>query len=351
MTFLWPQMLWLLPIVPILAGLYVLLLRRRKRGAVRYSGLSIVREAMGTRGSWRRHLPPALLLTAVTLMIIAVARPAAVVTLPSQRGTVILTMDISGSMRASDIEPSRIEAAQEAARAFVRSQPRNVRIGVVAFAGTATVVQAPTTEREDIFAAINRFRAQRGTAIGSGILTSLQTIFEDSEMIFDPDPELSDRFGSRGAPLGSAREPAPAAPSFEPRAPGSYASAVVVLLSDGQTTQGPDPIEAAGRAADLGIRIFTVGLGTTDGEILGFMGRRMRVQLDEDTLKTIANRTDGRYFRAGTGADLTEIYKALSTQLILETDKTEITAFFTAAAATLTLVAALVSVMWFSRIV
>ena len=181
MTFLWPDMLWLLLSVPALVVGYILLVRRKKKAALRYASLSIMKEAMGASHRFRRHIPPLLFLAALAMMIAAVARPAAVITLPSQHETVILAMDTSGSMRATDVEPSRIAAAQTAARAFVADQPRHTRIGVVAFAGTASVVQAPTQNREEILAAIDRFQLQRATAIGSGILVSLKTIFPDAE--------------------------------------------------------------------------------------------------------------------------------------------------------------------------
>src|SRR6266567_3402675 len=172
MTFLWPEMLWLLLIVPLLVAGYFYLLRRKQESALRYASLSMVKEAIGAQ-RFRRHIPPLLFLLALIAMLVAVARPAAVVTLPSQHQTIILAMDVSGSMRAVDVQPNRISAAQAAAKAFVAEQPSNVRIGVVSFAATASVVQTPTQNRDDIVAAIDRFQLQRGTAIGSGIIVSL----------------------------------------------------------------------------------------------------------------------------------------------------------------------------------
>src|SRR6266851_7146756 len=178
MTFQWPEFLWLAAALPALGLLYVYLLRRKKKFAVRYSNLALLKEAM-SGASWRRHLPPLLLGAALALLIVAIARPSAVMTLPSQHETVILAMDVSGSMRATDVEPNRLVAAQNAAKAFVAEQPENVRIGVVAFAGTATLAQAPTRNREEVVAAIDRFQLQRATAIGSAIIVSLATIFPD----------------------------------------------------------------------------------------------------------------------------------------------------------------------------
>jgi Ca-activated chloride channel family protein len=204
MTFLWPEMLWLLLIVPMLIAGYLMLLRRKKKLALRYASLAVVREAMGPGQRLRRHIPPLLFLLAMILMMIAIARPASVITLPSQYETVILAMDVSGSMRANDVAPSRIGAAQAAVRKFVADQPSNTRIGVAAFAGTASVVQAPTQHRDEILAAIDQFQLQRGTAVGSGILISLKMIFPEIEFDLrssNPRPDSS-RDNTRGAPLG-----------------------------------------------------------------------------------------------------------------------------------------------------
>jgi Ca-activated chloride channel family protein len=347
MTFMWPDMLWLLAAVPALIATYLFLLRRKKKSALRYANLSLVKEAMGAGQRFRRHIPPLIFLAALTVLILATARPSAVVTLPTQHETVILAMDISGSMRATDVEPNRIGAAQAAAKSFVADQPRRTRIGVVTFAGTAAVAQAPTDNREDILAAIDRFQLQRATAIGSGILVSLKAIFPDSE--FDLRSSNPRRDPTRDSLRGDqAREPEK--PAFKPVPAGSYASAVVILLSDGQSNVGPDPIESARIAADRGVRVYTVGFGTTEGEILRFEGWAMRVRLDEETLKKIAELTQGEYYYAGTAADLKKVYQTLSARLVFETSETEITAFFSAAAAVLALIAALLSVLWYNRI-
>ena len=181
MTWLWPEMLWLLMLVPAVIVAYIVMLRRKQKSALRYASLTVMKDALGAGHHLRRHIPPLMFLGAFTLMILAIARPAAVVTLPSQHETVILSMDVSGSMRATDVKPSRIAAAQEAARAFVEEQPKSTRIGVVSFAATASVVQSPTHSREDILAAIERFQLQRGTAVGSGILIALKMVFPDAE--------------------------------------------------------------------------------------------------------------------------------------------------------------------------
>ena len=343
MKFLWPEFLALLLFVPLLAALYVWLLRRRKRLAVRYANLSLVKEALGRGPGWRRHVPPALFLLGLAAMLVAVARPTAVITLPSQQGIVILAMDVSGSMRATDVEPNRLTASQVAAKAFVADQPRNTRIGVVSFAGTAALVQPPTQNKEDILAAIDRFQLQRATAIGSGIIVSLAAIFPDAGIDLGA---LTYGREPRSVPIDQKKDK----PAFKPVPPGSYASAVIILLTDGQRTTGPDPIEAAKMAADRGVRIFTVGVGTPQGEIIGFEGWSMRVRLDEETLKQIANVTHGEYFYAGNAVDLKKVYENLNARLVLEKKETEVSALFAAAGALLAVVAAALSVLWFHRI-
>jgi len=345
MTFLWPEMLWLLLIVPLLVAGYFYLLRRKQESALRYASLSMVKEAIGAQ-RFRRHIPPLLFLLALIAMLVAVARPAAVVTLPSQHQTIILAMDVSGSMRAVDVQPNRISAAQAAAKAFVAEQPSNVRIGVVSFAATASVVQTPTQNRDDIIAAIDRFQLQRGTAIGSGIIVSLATIFPDAGI--DVSALIYGRYGSRGVPLDQAGKAEK--PTFKPVPPGSYTSAAIILLTDGQRTTGPDSMEAARMAADRGVRIFTVGIGTTKGETIGYEGWSMRVRLDEDTLKAIAEVTRGQYFYAGTSTDLKKVYESLNARFLLEKKDMEISALFAAAAALTGLVSALLSLLWFNRI-
>src|SRR3954469_25637597 len=255
MTFQWPEFLWLLAALPLLVVLYFYVLRRLNQFALRCSSLGLVREAMRGAG-WRRHVPPLMLGLALALLIIAIARPSAVMTLPSPHETVILAMDVSGSMRASDVEPNRLVAAQNAAKAFIGDQPDSVRIGIVAFAGTATVAQAPTRNKEDLYAAIDRFQLQRATAIGSAIIVSLATLFPDGGYDVASFSYLSDKKPQRPA-------------NFKPVPAGSYQSAVIILLTDGQRTTGPDSVMAARLAAERGVRIYTVGVGTPAGATIG----------------------------------------------------------------------------------
>jgi len=341
MTFLWPSMLWAMLALPLIVALYVFLLTRRKKTHLRYANLALVKEALGGRSAWRRHIPPALLFLALAALLFASSRPAMLITLPSAQETIVLAIDVSGSMRAADVQPNRLVAAQEAAKAFVAELPRNVKVAVVSFAGTAAVVQAPTLSRDDVNAAIDRFQLQRGTAIGSGIVISLATIFPDAGI------DLSQITGARAMPPGPNDKPPP---EFKPVAPGSYTSAAIILLTDGQRTTGPDSLDAAKMAADRGVRVYTVGIGTVDGETIGFEGWSMRVRLDEETLKAIANKTNAEYFYAGTANDLKKVYNTLSSRLTVEKKETEISALFAMGAAALALLSAGLSLLWFNRI-
>ena len=350
MSFQWPELLWGLAALPLLVAAYLWLQRRRKRLALRYANLSLVREALARGPGWRRHVPPALILVAIALMIVASARPEGTITLPTRQETIILAMDVSGSMRATDVKPSRLAAAQEAARSFIADQPSTTRIGIVTFAGAAALVQPPTHSRDDLLAAIDRFQLQRGTAVGSGILVSLKTIVPEVEFdLRSANPRPSQRDGARA--LGAAPpKDAPKAPPA-PVEPGSVGNAVIVVLTDGQTTTGPDPIESAKLAAERGVRVYTVGVGTPQGEIVGAEGWSMRVRLDEDALKNIANLTRGEYFYAGSAEDLRKVYDALTARFTYEKKTIEVTALFAAAAALVTILAAALSVLWFHRIV
>ena len=345
-TVQWPTMLWVLALLPLLVLLYRWLLARRKKTALRLSSLALVKQAMGRAPAWRRHLPPALLLAALAALLLALARPMARITLPSQQETIILAMDVSGSMRATDVLPNRLVASQVAAKAFVAGLPRTVRIGVVSFAGAAAVVQPPTFSRDDVLAAIDRFQLQRGTAIGSGIVLSLATLFPDEGI------DLSNITGQRAMPPDPAQRQARAADKkpYTPVEPGSYNSAAIILLTDGQRTVGPDPLEAAKMAAEHGVRVYTVGVGTKTGEVIGFEGWNMRVKLDEDTLKSISALTRANYFYAGTAQDLKQVYQNLSSRLVVQTQETEITALFAAAGALLVLLAGGLSLWWFGRV-
>ena len=344
-TFMWPQFLWLLLAVPLLVAVYFWLLRRKKKLTLRYASLSIVKEAMGTSMSWRRHVPPVLFLLAIAAMLVAASRPFAVLTLPSTQETIILAMDVSGSMRATDVKPNRLVAAQNAAKAFLAELPRNVKVGIVAFAGSAQVVQPATLSREDLVAAIDKFQMQRATAIGSAIVVSLAELFPQEGI--DLSAITYGNGKPRGIPIDQAKKETK---EFKPVAPGSYTSAAIILLTDGQRTTGVDTMEAAKMAADRGVRIYTVGVGTVDGETIGFEGWSMRVRLDEATLKAVALQTQAEYFYAGSAETLKSVYQKLSSRLTVEKKETEVSGLLALVAAVLAITSAGLSLLWFNRI-
>jgi Ca-activated chloride channel family protein len=295
-------------------------------------------------------VPPALLLLALAAATLAIARPTAMVTLPSQFQTIVLAIDVSLSMRANDVLPDRITAAQVAAKAFIEDHPPRARIGIVSFGGSAQLVQKPTERTDELIAAIDRFQLQRGTATGSALVVALATLFPDDDI--DVESVVFGRPGAgpgnRGVPIDRPQEPARERPP--PVKPGSYPSGVIVLLSDGRRTTGPDPIEVAKMAADRGVRVFTVGFGTVEGATIGFEGWSAYVRLDEETLKAVADITRGEYYHAGTAQDLKKVYQELNTRFVLERKDTEVTSLFTAAAALLAALAGVLSIAWFGRL-
>ena len=259
----------------------------------------------------------------------------------------MLAMDVSGSMRATDVEPDRITAAQNAAKAFIAELPRHVRVGIVAFAGSAQLAQLPTQSREDLVKAIDSFQLQRGTATGNGIMLSLATIFPDAGIDI---AALGGRQAMRPRPIEEIGKQQDAAKPFTPVAPGSYNSAAIIMLTDGQRTTGVDPLEAAKWAADRGVRVYTVGVGTVQGETIGFEGWSMRVRLDEETLKAVATRTNAEYFHAATAADLKKVYETLSSRLTVEKKETEVSSLLALLGAALAVLAAGLSVWWYGRV-
>jgi Ca-activated chloride channel family protein len=340
-SFLWPRLLWLLALLPLVTLGYLLLTRRRARAARAYASLETV-EA-DAAGRWRRWAPPLLWLAALAALLLAVARPQATLTLPSRVETVILALDMSGSMKATDIAPTRMVAAREAAVAFVKEQPDSVRIGVVGIAAAAAVVQSPTNKREDILAALERLEPQRGTALGSGLVISLDTAMPQARI--DVDGFINPR-QDRPKPI----EP-PKDESDKSLAPGENTAVAIVLLSDGQSNVGPDPQKAAELAAKYGVRVYTVGMGTPEGVVVKVDGWSMRTRLDEESLQKIASTTQGEYFRAANARDLKKVYSALGAKLAFEKQRpTEVTAVFAGLGALLAMIAALLSMSWFNRI-
>ena len=339
MTFLSPEVLWLLLVLPALVAGYFFLLRRRKVTTLRVPNLGAVREALGGSDR-RRHVPALLLLASVAALIVAVARPVTTVSLPGLEETVVLAIDVSASMQATDIEPTRLEAAQRAAKAFVAGTPASIRIGIVSFAGSAAVVQGPTLDRREIEEAIDGLKLGPSTNLHGGIVLSLASLFPQDGI------ELEHFTDSRS----SARAPeAPRAPPPPARAvpPGSYRSGAIVLLSDGQRTTGGDPLDAARMAAARGVRVYTVGLGTAEGSVITFRGWSIRVKLDEDTLKEVARMTGAQYFNANSAEALRAVYEGLSHRVVAQKSETELTALVALGAAVLVALAAGLSIVWF----
>jgi Ca-activated chloride channel family protein len=344
MNLLWPGFLLLLGLIPIIIGVYIWILRRRRRYAVRYSSLSLVRAALPGQSPWRRHLPIALFLLALASLVIAMGRPMASVIVPSGQATIVLAMDISGSMCATDIAPNRLLAAEEAALSFIRSQRANTQIGVVVFAGFAEIIQSPTRDQDLLERAIRSLTTARRTAIGSGILKSLDAIAEVDESIPPSD-------------LGAFGES-----SITPVTPGTYAPHIVVLLTDGASNAGPWPLDAAQQAADRGIRVYTIGFGTAEGAPFAFCdapftgnffgggsfggGGGFRRGIDEETLMQIAEMTDGEYYEATSASELDEVFKSLPTYLITKQESMEISVGFAALGALLAGAAILLSMLW-----
>lgn len=376
MTLLWPSMLWLLAVLPILVIVYWRMLRQRQRSAVRFANLETVWQVAANTGRGnvldgtaagntpgmriRNQLPAILLLLALASLIFAISRPQASLMLPSRVENIILAMDMSGSMRASDLQPNRLVAAQNAAKTFIADQPAHTKIGVVAIAAAAAVVQSPTSNREELIESIDRLQPQRGTALGSGLIISLATLLPAAGIDVDrfinnprnrPNPGDPNRRNDPPARDPSAENAKPKAAKAEPVPPGSHGAAAIVLLSDGLSNVGPDPIKAAEIAAEHGVRVFTVGIGTVEGISLTVDGWTSRVRLDEEALQKIAAVTHGEYFRAGNANELKKIYQYLSARLTLEKKTpTEVTALFIGFGAALAMLAALLSMWWFNRV-
>jgi len=309
-------MLWSLLALPLLVATYVAHLSRRREVARRYAALLPAAEARGARSALR-HLPAGLLFVAIAALLVSAARPTVVLPLPAHHETVILAIDVSHSMRAEDAQPNRLAAAQSAARAFIQGQRPTTRIGLVAFSGEARLVQAATEDREALGRAVDSLQTQDATAIGAAILASVQALLPEAAI--GPDAP-----GPRDALYGSGRA--------APKEPGLLDSAAVILLSDGQNTVGPDAMDSAYLAAEHGVRIYTVGFGTSSGTTVGGPGWSVHVYLDEPLLRDIAATTRAEYFHAETAAELNDIYRKLTSTLVLESKPTELTVAFCIAA-------------------
>jgi Ca-activated chloride channel family protein len=338
MTFAWPAALFGLLLVPCLAGAYAWMTGARRRYRLRYSSTSLVRQAAEDHRV-RRHLPAALYLLSLTAMFVAIARPTSVIVTARSNATVMLVMDVSGSMRSADIQPSRIEAAKAAVRDFVARQPRGMRIGLVAFAENAYLVTPPTEDKKTVQEAVATLGLGRGTNIGDGLRLGLRAILEPDNL----------------EPGFRSINPAQPTPTPATHLNVDPDNAVMILLSDGAATTGPQPLRVAEEVAAARIKTYTVGLGTTTGasfqtqpQFGGFGGRFM--ELDEPTLRGIADATGGQYFTAENSKQLKDVYAKLSRKTSFTTEKTEVTFVVTGVAMIFMLAGAVAGMIWSNRL-
>lgn len=354
MSFLWPGSLIVLLVIPLAIAVYIFLMRRRRKLAVRYSSLSIVREAASHQSWLRRHVIFILFLLALTSLAFATARPQATVLVPSNKATIILAMDVSHSMCTTDIAPNRLEVAKDAAQAFVQTHHSDRQIGIVAFAGFAELIQPPTTDLLVLNDAIENLTTSRRTAIGSAILRSIDAIAEVDDRVL-PSDNVSASSGT----------------SILPPSEGELSPHIIVILTDGASNAGPYPLTAATQAAARGIPIYTIGFGTSDNQSLmdcgndmfreqydfqGFGGfgfspqtgsQDFRLQIDETTLKQVADMTGGTYYYASSAKELDSVFQNLPTFLVATRETIEVSVFFTAFAAIMVILALFLSFRWY----
>jgi Ca-activated chloride channel family protein len=335
MSFIWPPMLALLVLIPLGVWSYRALERRRRRRVAASGGLGLGQRTVGRPTRPRDRIPAVLLLLGLTILTVAMARPQSMVDLPREEGTVILAFDVSKSMAADDVKPTRLDAAKAAAKAFVERQPPGVVIGVVAFSGAGLSVRTPTSDQAAVEAAIARLTPETGTSLGQGILTALNTI-----ALADAPP---------AAGYYSNRSPDPT-PEPTPVPAGTHAPAVIVLVTDGENNQSPDPLAAAQTAADRGVRIYTVGLGSAAGTTLKVDGFQVHTQLDEAMLRQISDTSGGAYFQADDAAAFQSVYQDLDLRLTIEPQKIEITSLFAGASMLLLVIGGLCSLVVLGRL-
>lgn len=352
MALLWPGFLFLLALIPLIIAAYIWMLRRRRRFAVRFSSLALVREALPHQSFLRRHLPFILFLLALAGLIVALTRPVAIVSVPTGRATIILAMDVSRSMCSTDIPPNRLQAAQAAAISFIESQNASTQIGIVAFAGYAELIMPPSNDQEVLEDAIMSLTTGRRTAVGSAILKSLEAIAEIDGSVAPLETGTSSRFTPTPVPKGA------------------YAPSIIVLLTDGASNRGPWPLDAAQEAVDRGVRVYTIGFGTAEGGAMncsaqplpggdpfgggqqfgndpfGGGGGRFRRGIDEETLQQIADMTGADYYAPESASELHEVFQSLPTYLITKHETTEISVAFAATGTLLAALAMILSLMW-----
>ncbi|RKT79473.1 Ca-activated chloride channel family protein [Terracoccus luteus] len=379
MGFAQPLLLVALLAVPVLLGAYVWQLRRRRRVAVRYSSIALVRAAAGPVRSWRRHVPVGLVLASLALLGLAAARPQVRADVPVSSSTVVIALDVSGSMCATDVQPNRLAAAQQAVRGFVQAQDEQTKVGLVLFSGFSQLAVAPTTDRDDLVAALDGVTTGRGTTIGSAILTSIDAIAE-----LDPGVQRSDPVDAAGAAGAGALSPTPAPSSTRPAtdpgapgggpggpasSPGGLAPEIVVLLTDGANTRGVTPQQAAQQAAERGVRVYPIGFGTKNptqlvcsrdqlGDASPRFGRgdtsqrytdaggRNYLVVDEPALRVVAQTTQAQYFSATDADQLTSVLRDLPRHVTVQQQDVDLSAWFALAAAALLVGGLALSLRW-----
>jgi Ca-activated chloride channel homolog len=329
----WPGLLWTLVLVPVALAAYLLAQRRRSRYTVRFTNLDLLANVVSAKPGWRRHVPPAFYLLALAALLVSLARPQALALVPKEQATIVLVMDVSGSMNATDVRPTRLVSSQRAATTFIEQLPEKFRVGIVSFASTAQTLTRPTTDRAATYEAIASLHAEGATAMGDGIERALDV---------------------KRTPGSSTGGAAPAAPDPPDQLAGREPPVVVLLLSDGANTQGrTQPMEAATDAKALGVPVFTIALGTDQGMVdvpdeTGTM-RRIPVPPDELTLQRIAETTGARFFAAPTSRELKDVYRELGSKIGFIKEKQEVTVLFSATALLFLVAGATMSLGWFSR--
>lgn len=335
MTFVWPSMLFIaLLVLPAALAAYAWLSWRRRKLEANVGRLGLAGAAPVPDLAGRRHLPALVFLVGLSLLLFSMARPQAEIRMPSQEGTVILAFDVSGSMAADDLQPNRMEAAKAAAREFVAVQPASLQVGVVAFSESGFAVLPPTGDHEAILTTIDRLSPQRSTSLSAGIIASMNAIavgFGQPPLV---DTDLAQSPGPTPTPLPA----------------GVFTPAVIVLLTDGENTAPPDPFPAAQVAKERGIRIHTIGIGSAAGTTLEINGFTVHTQMDEEVLKQISQLTGGEYYNPENEEDLVEIYRGITPQLVVKSEKMEITPLLAGVSVLILLVGGMFSMVWFNRL-
>jgi Ca-activated chloride channel homolog len=321
MSFASPFILWGLALIPVALFAYWLLQRRRIKYAARFTNLALLANVVDASPGRRRHIPAALVLLSLAALVVAMARPQAVVAVPRDDATVVMTMDSSASMTATDVPPTRLDAAKSAASSFLDRLPERFRVGLVSFSSSVEVLEEPTDDRDAVRASLDGIEGDIGTALGDAIVTSVGLA---------PDPEEQEKL-SGGKPLFA-----------------------ILLLSDGANSTGSEPLNVIDEANDAGVPVYTIALGTDQGTVeitndLGFT-ETYSVPPDRDTLRQIAEETGGRYFEAPTEAQLEAVYQEIGSQVSYEDEERELTAAFAGAGAVFLLLGAGLSAAWFGRV-